>query len=99
MTPIKPALFDLLIKNGWVRKSDVVLAVIVVVGPWLAKWKLDISAVELLLAVIIVLLLWVVLLSYRAVYFLILVKSTMDSLPATSARLAVQFLKIGQPPG
>jgi hypothetical protein len=49
----------------------------------------------MLLFNILILLMWLIMLAYRIAYFIIIVQVTMDSLPATSARLAVKFLKTG----
>ena len=87
--------FDLLVNRGWVSRVDWAFLAMTVVWPVIGHFVLHWSAVPMLLFNILILMMWLIMLAYRIAYFIIIVQVTMDSLPATSARLAVKFLKTG----
>ena len=84
---------DLALKKGMVCWIDVVPLLATLAWPIVAMsmlhWPLLLTAVFN----VIILLFWLVILVYRLIYFVALVQLSLDMMPATSARLAVRFLK------
>jgi hypothetical protein len=86
-------IFDLLTKRGWMGKVDWFLIVSNLVWPIVAHFWLAWQLVPMLLVSVLLLLCWLVILAYRIAYFVIMIQVALDAMPATSARLAVRFLK------
>lgn len=99
-------LYALLRKRGWITRLDFVFVFTLVVLfvncvlMWFAlpehRWQ--VTTISFLM-LIIELLVWLVILSFRIAYFAIIIQASLDEMPATSARLAVRFLRTGIPAG
>lgn len=88
-----PNLFDLLSSKGWVGKIDWALFSLALFWPVISRLWLGWAFTPIILVSILIFLVWLVVLAYRIAYFVIIVQVALDSMPATSARLAVKFLK------
>jgi hypothetical protein len=89
-------LFELLTKRGWIGRIDAVFAVLTVITPILLHWRYsDMAPLYLLLSMMAMMQVWLIVLAYRVAYFAVIIQVSLDNMPATSARLAVRFLKGG----
>jgi len=100
-------LYALLRKRGWITTIDF-LMVFILVGTIIGqvvtviftnidhRWAIATIA---FLITIVELLTWAIILLFRVAYFAVIIQASLDEMPATSARLAVRFLRTGVPAG
>lgn len=90
-----------LLHFGWFRLIDgVLLAVLVLTAAvGMAWWTFGAPStgniLGLVLSAIVVLLIWCVMLLYRACYFILKMRSAVELMPNTAARIAVKFIEDG----
>lgn len=100
-------LYALLRQRGWITKLDFSMSGLIVgcflVNAWMVytalpdhRWQVATVALLLLLVLFAI---WLTILSFRIAYFAIIIQASLDEMPATSARLAVRFLRQGVPAG
>jgi len=85
-------LFELLTKRGWVSRIDAVFATLMVAAP-LILHHYGAATIYLVLGTMAMMQVWLLVLAYRIAYFAVIIQVSLDNMPATSARLAVKFLR------